>query len=108
MISFKGGPAERKTLMLKRAPLLLRVVNDTILGTWDACDQLADHVLAGEVPYAYRRVGDAGVVHINAGRRKGNATGFWPMAEYSYCDPQPPEEVMRDNDTWKRWCLENR
>ncbi len=100
MTHFEDGPAKGQTLMLKRAPQFLRVVEAN--GKWDALDQLDDKPEPQEKIYAYKRVGKPGMIHINMGRK--NHGGFFPMAEYRFCSEQPPDCGMRDKERWQWWC----
>lgn len=103
MTHFEGGPAHGQTLMLKRSPFFLRVVEDK--GAFDALDQLDDQPRPGEKLYAYRREGEARMVHVNTGRKPGG--GFYPMATYRFMTPQPSESDMADRDLWRQWCRQN-
>ena len=110
MTGFLDGPAKDQTLCLRRCPLFLRVTSRRKRdggATFDALDSLADAPADDEAIYTYRRVGGVGSVHLDytekkTGRRKGvtYATG-----EYRIHEPQPPDEVMRDRDQWRQWCL---
>ncbi len=101
MTHFIDGPAAGQTLMLKRAPLYLRVVEKN--GAWDALDQLEDTPDPAEKIYAYERVGKPGQVHINQGSGRG---GWFTMAEYSLVADQPGDVVMRDPESWRKWCID--
>lgn len=102
MTKFTDGPAARESLMIRRAPPYLRVVV-TRCGKWDALDQLDDQPKPKEQIYAYRRTKKLGMCHIKASKR--SASGFYPIAEYAFIEPQPPEEVMRSTEQWRAWCL---
>lgn len=98
MTSFDNGPAKGQRLMLKRAPLFLRVVEAG--GKFDALDQLADEPEAGERLFAYRRVGEVGMCHIH---RKGGG-GWFTIANYALVAQQPDDATMRDTTAWRAWC----
>ncbi|RJP48772.1 MAG: hypothetical protein C4586_08655 [Anaerolineaceae bacterium] len=100
MTHFEDGPAKGETLMLKRSPIFLRVVE--VNGQWDALDQLDDEPAPHEKIYAYERIGEPGMVHINAGR-KGNS-GWYPMAAYRFITDQPTDSAMLDSEAWRQWC----
>lgn len=100
MTHFEDGPAKDKTLMLKRAPRFLRVVEEN--GQFDALDQLDDEPRPNENIYAYERVGEVGMIHINAGRK--NHGGLFTMATYRYIKDQPKDINMRNRDQWQLWC----
>ena len=99
MTTFQDGPAKGRTLMLKRAPIFLRVVVDA-RGKWDALDQVDDEPAADEKLYAYQLAENPGHCHINAGRGRG---GFYPMARYCLISPQPAESEMRTTLAWIKW-----
>ncbi|MFO0887568.1 MAG: hypothetical protein U0790_00315 [Isosphaeraceae bacterium] len=96
MIRFLDGPAQGALLMLRRAPLYLRVVANA-KGEWDALDRLSDTPEPGESIHAYRIAGPARPYHIRPGGR------FW-QAEYRAVPDQPPAEVLNDTDRWRDWC----
>jgi hypothetical protein len=102
VIRFLDGPAAGVCLALKRAPLYLRVVHDRRkpVHGWDALDQLDDTPAEREQVTAYKRTGPASWVHMKGCRA---VTGFWPMAGYRVCDPQPPAETLRDTEAWQAW-----
>ena len=104
MTRFLDGPAARVSLMIRRAPPFLRVVESHRKGEWDALDQVDDEPRPKETIYAYRRTKKPGVCHIKATRR--SASGWYPMADYSFVAEQPADEVMRSRETWRAWCVE--
>ncbi len=115
MTNFLDGPAAGITLMLRRAPLFLRVTYDKTFASavckkgrteWDALDMLDDTPAAHEFLYAYRREGNAGSVHIDGrdsktGRRFGRT---YTTAEYVLVQEQPDDETMRSAEKWQAWC----
>lgn len=103
MTKFLDGPAAGQVLMLKRAPLCLRVVRSPS-GEWDALDQLEDAPKPREEIFAYVRTAHRGTVHIRSAKR--GASGFYELAEYSAFADQPADEVMRETATWRAWCLD--
>lgn len=102
MTTFKDGPAQGQRLMLRRAPIFLRVTSFTV---WDALDQPEDTPEPSENLFAYVLAGEPGHCHISTrgkdGRRGG---GFYPIAEYRYVEQQPDDATMRDNAAWRKWC----
>lgn len=99
MTTFTDGPAAGKTLLIKRSPYFLRVVDD---GTkLDALDQVDDSPKPSETCYAYRCAKVSGAVHLNI---KGGRGGFFPRAEYAFIPEQPPQAVMRSRAEWSEWC----
>lgn len=104
MIRFSDGPAAEQLLMLKRAPLFLRVVMNATTQQWDALDQLLDKPAAGEAIFVYRLVGKPSYAMLDwteKGRRVG---GQFASATYSYVAEQPDEATMRNRDKWREWC----
>lgn len=106
MIRFEDGPAGGQVLQLRRAPLYLRVTHDPD-GKWDALDQLDDQPAAGETITVYRRVGEAGVVHIDyterATRRRRGA--WFSCADYRVVANQPADAVARDTVRCRERCV---
>lgn len=98
MIVFSNGPAAGVTLLLRLAPLFLRVTRG--LG-WDALDQLGDFPDAEEAVVAYRRVGEAGHVHIDFTRRR---SAWYATGCYEVVQEQPPDRVLRSKHLWRAWC----
>jgi hypothetical protein len=106
MVTLLDGPATGVRLMLRRVPLMLRVVQNTKTLDWDALDQLEDTPADGEAIYVYRCEGITGSVHINTGRRPGG--GFYQVATYKLWPEQPADAEIRTNDAWQAWCEKNR
>lgn len=100
MTTFSDGPAKGQTLMLKRSPLLLRVVQSFNTGQFDALDAPNDTPAENERIFAYHMVEFRGMVHVN---RRGGGSGFYGMATYALIPDQPTDEIMRDNEKWKAW-----
>lgn len=100
MTTFKGGPADGQTLMLKRAPVFLRVVREEGGTSIDALDQLDDVANPREELFAYVCIEMNGCVHINRGGGRG---GFYPIATYRFLEPQPEDDDMRANESWRDW-----
>ncbi len=103
MIEFLDGPAAGETLMLRRAPLLLRVVLSP-RGKWDALDQLADVPGPDERLYAYHLISKPQPVHL----KMNKGSGWYVMAQYRVVLVQPDDPVMRQIASWRRWCLEQK
>lgn len=105
MLTMKDGPAARECFVARRAPLFLRVVMNprARINIWDVLDEFDDVPKPHEVIHLYRRAGPPGRIHIRASR---STSGLYPMADYWY-DPQPPpDEVLRDSTSWRKWCLD--
>lgn len=98
MTRFIDGPAKGKTLMLKRAPMMLRVVVDH-RGEVDALDMLDDFPRPDEQCHAYVLTGPPMMAFINGTKCRGR----YPVAEYRLVQPQPDQLVMRDEQEWARW-----
>lgn len=102
MTSFLDGPAAGQSLMLKRAPIFLRVTHDG--KDFDALDQPGDEARPGEKLLAYQLTRVPGHCHmLIRGKGKG-ASGFYTMATYRYCSDQPDQPTLRDNSRWQTWC----
>jgi hypothetical protein len=102
VITFKGGPAAGQVLALRRAPLFLRVTHAR--EAFDALDQLDDTPAEGEQLYAYRRVGEAGSVHLCVRGKNRGASGRYAVAAYEAVEPQPDDATMRSTGAWRDWC----
>lgn len=103
MITFLDGPAQGVTLMLRRAPLALRVVRGP--KGWDALDQLDDRPAAGEFVYVYVARHKPTSMHLlirGKGRRDG---GWYQSCQYAHWPNPPPEDALRDNDAWRAWVM---
>jgi len=79
MSKFLDGPASGTTLMLRRAPIMLRAVCGPN-GEWDALDQLDDDPKADERIVVYVMVGVPMNFHVCARRSKGS--GFYSAGDY--------------------------
>lgn len=104
MSTFNGGPADRITLDLSRAPLLLRVVYDSVRDEFDALDRVEDVVRPNETPYVYRRVSQPVVGFVDYRGKDRNLSHCFASADYRFVDPQPDKAVMADNAAWQSWC----
>jgi len=93
--TFVHGPADGRTLALRRAPALLRVVVDED-GTVDALDQLEDEPRPGERVHVYVRVKSP--AHVCSSDR-----GCFEVAEYEHV-PDVDGEQLRATSAWREWC----
>lgn len=93
-------------LMLRRAPLFLRVTS--LHDHWDALDQPKDTPALEETLYAYQRVGTAGNCHLRFGGTDRHLSGFYVMANYRLVSDQPTDAQMRDKESWRSWCYQAR
>ena len=105
MTHFLDGPAKGAHLMLRRAPLFLRVTQSA--AGFDALDQLDDSPAAGERLHAYRRVERPTSMHLDyfdaKTRRKVGA--WFTVARYRLvAGDQPAHDVMADRSRWRAWC----
>jgi hypothetical protein len=106
MTRFINGPAHGQNLMLRRAPVFLRVTDD---GTkFDALDQHDDNPEPNERIYCYVMTQYLGGTHLLIRGKNRAAGGFYASAEYTFIEEQPTDEEMRDNARWRRWTEENR
>lgn len=101
MTRFLDGPAAGVTLMLKRAPRLLRVVR-AAGGEWDALDQFEDTPGSEEAITVYRMVSGPTWMHVNRGRKSGGS-GVFRGGEYRVLTEQPADDILRDRLKWQTW-----
>ena len=101
MTKFSDGPAAGIALMLKRAPVFLRVVEKS--GKFDALDQLDDVPEPGEKLSAYTLASMPGMAFVDGTKCRG----AYPIATYQMVAEQPTDEAMRDTTKWAKWCEEN-
>lgn len=109
MTRFLDGPAKGVLLMLRRTPLYLRVTvnRQGIKDKWDALDQLSDEPHTAESVYVYRRASRDGTVHIDYTDKSRRRRGDWfSSASYKFVEVQPAESVLRDNEQWRAWAVE--
>lgn len=110
MVNLKDGPAEGVSLVLRRAPIYLRVTfNHRVANRvcsrgsserkWDALDQLDDEPKPHETVWVYKRVTPPTRYHMKAGR----SSGWYVMADYRLHSVQPPDHVTRSNAEWQAW-----
>jgi hypothetical protein len=110
LITFLDGPASGQTLMLRRAPLFLRVCHDAGYAKavckkgrqeWDALDELSDVPRPGEKLYVYVRESHAGPIYVLMSSRNGS--GWYERATYKLHSEQPDDETMRRTSSWQAW-----
>lgn len=99
MIELVNGPAAG-AYAVKRAPLYLRAVLDTVTGAKDVLDKLDDTPGDDEEVCVYKRDGEVGAVHLNFGRR--GATGFYATGRYHWLADVVGAEVC-DTMAWRKW-----
>ncbi len=102
MITLVGGPVAG-IYEVKRAPLFLRGVVDTVTKEIDVLNELADEPKPTEKVFVYKRQGEVTPVHLNFGGGKG---GFYAMAEYRFLD-DIDGELFRATEPWRTWCIAN-
>lgn len=100
MITFLDGPARGQHLMLRRAPMFLRVTESG--GTFDGLDQLEDTPRPDEKVYAYRIEGEATWCHV---RISGGRGGIYKIADYRFVTEQPSDAAIRDAAKWTEWVM---
>lgn len=98
--TFEDGPANGQVLMIRRNPLLLRVVRSKT-GKWDALDQRSDMADPGEDIFVYRLVASRGHVHL----RMARGSGFYAMGTYRLHERQPEDATARSVWEWPKWAL---
>lgn len=99
MTRFIDGPAQGKVLMLRRAPVYLRVVRDDSSGEIDALDQLDDTPKDYESLFAYQLVERPGMAFIDGPKCRGR----YAVAEYTMVLSPPSDAEMRDTTAWGVW-----
>lgn len=108
MIRFKDGPAVHAELDLQRIPVLLRVVINH-KGEVDALDMAEDRAKPQENIFAYRLESGGRfqgfIDYVKGGRRCGGR--LYSDAVYALSPIQPPDPVMRHNEAWAKWCVDN-
>jgi len=102
---FVDGPAQGRTLLLARAPLMLRVVQ-AACGRLNALDKLDDKPQDDELVYLYIMVGPVGdwVFVSFAGRNGQRRGGRFQSATYRLLPEQPEPRHLRQREPWNDWC----
>lgn len=103
MIRFKDGPAAGQTLVLNRAPFLLRVVQQG--KEFDALDLLEDEPTSEERIHAYVLIEGPLCAHLKLA--KPARSGFYLLATYAAVPAQPRDKDMRTAAVWRAWCEAN-
>lgn len=103
MSSFLDGPAGGRSLSIRRAPYLLRVVVDRETGALDALDLIADRPSPTEDIHVYRLAAPPQTAHV-CGRGAG-ASGWFEFGIYHHV-PDAPVDALRDTAAWQRWAVE--
>jgi hypothetical protein len=102
--TFRDGPARGATLLFRRAPLYLRVVENRHTHAFDVLDQLGDTPADDEIVHVYRRITEPVSAHLHyRGRGKSNASGWYEIADYEHL-PEIDGEQLRDTAIWRAWC----
>lgn len=102
MSPFRNGPADDVRLLLRRAPLLLRVVHFAAAGDgpraerWAALDQVDDHPGVDETITVYVRTSRIQPVHVHR-------HGWFQQANYELAPFQPDDSDLRTNSAWQKW-----
>ena len=102
------GPAEGVSFMLRRAPMMLRLVRASN-GHWDALNEPGDEIRESEAPHCYIMVGRPSQFHMSC--RPRSASGMFWSARYRHLaelEGGPDDTTMRSNDAWVAWCGANR
>lgn len=110
MVKFLDGPAADQVLMLKRAPLFLRVTRGPthrdkktglLAHKWDALDQLDDEPTVKEDVYLYMAVDQPRFAHISMSNRK--ASGYYAIAQYKQVPVMPVHLLnVRYAEEWRQ------
>ena len=108
MTRFLDGPAAGAQLLLRRAPLFLRVTQNP-RGRFDALDQVADDPQADETISVYQRVTAPTSFHVDGYRRKeGRIAEWFQGADYRAVAPTPDERILRNRELWQLWCRQRK
>jgi hypothetical protein len=99
---FLDGPAAGRSLDLRRAPFLLRVVVDRATGAVDALDQLVDEPGDGEDVHVYVLAAPPQRAHVCYRGSKKRQSGWWEFGIYRHLADVDGEE-LRETDTWRAW-----
>lgn len=102
MSKFLNGPAAGKSLLHKRAPVMLRVVQDAD-GNFDVLDMPEDEPQPDEAIFVYIAVPNTfSSGHVT---RTPRSKSFWFNSnDYVLFDPQPENGEARHRESWERWC----
>lgn len=105
MSSFLNGPAAGRTLSIRRAPYLLRVVIDRTTGAVDALDQLDDDPSDTEDVYVYRLAAPPQQAHVCYGGRQRHRSGWFEFGIYQHV-PEADGAALRETAAWRAWAAE--
>ena len=112
MMKCLDGPAAGQVLMIRRAPLFLRVVRNPLVRKankedreWDCLNELQDQPKPHEELHVYVLKEKPGWCHIRMSRR--SASGFYSWGEYVPLQEQPDDATMRSTELWRKWCTDN-
>lgn len=100
--TFLDGPASGQRMMLRRAPVFLRVTQRH--GKFDALDQLDDTPEPGEAIRVYILTAAPTAMHILIRGKNKSAGGWYFSGVYRLAGEQPDDAVLRDNHRWRAWC----
>jgi len=102
---FVDGPAKGRTMLLNRAPLMLRVVQ-AACGCVNALDKLDDKPQDDELVFLYIMVGPVGDwVFVSFSGRNGQCRGGqFRSATYRLLPGQPEPRHLREREAWNEWC----
>jgi hypothetical protein len=104
MLKFIDGPAAGVSLMLRRAPVLLRVTCNAA-GKWDGLDQPQDEAEAVEQIYVYQLVEKPAPYHLCIrGKNRRDGGWYWSGTYRFLPDHQPEHRTLCNNAWWGRWC----
>ena len=103
MLTFKDGPI-KGAYACRRAPVFLRGVHNPSLDNKDVLDQSNDTPSSRELVYVYIR--DLSQAPGTATLRTTKGCGVYPVATYYYL-PDVEGSHLRDNQKWRKWCIEH-
>lgn len=107
MSKFIDGPATGVQLQHRRAPIMLRVVQNAA-GKWDVLDQPGDTPAPDEKIFVYRLTARACSYHLCVRGKNRDAGGWYQDGVYKVLVPQPNDVDLRTADAWDAWCELNK
>jgi hypothetical protein len=109
MTNFLDGPAKGVRLVLSRAPIMLRVVQDKD-GKWDALDKVDDVAAHDEKIFVYQleRAGPTVFIDVRDSKTGKRTGGMFAAGEYKFLPDQPKDAEIRTRKAWEKWCNDNK
>lgn len=100
MLDLVDGPA-KGAYSVKRAPIFLRAVVDSVSGDTDVLNEVEDLPHLTEKVFVYKQTGEAPMTaHLLMSPR--SKSGFYTFIKYKHIG-SIDGETMRDNEAWKKY-----